>query len=152
VADWYYNSRTGSVVEGGTPGAALDLLPEALHAGVGWHGPFGSKQAALDYYSSNAAANPGWKAPAGIASNVKNDVTTAPGAAASAAGQGLSKLGGALSWTAGISGISGHNLLVRSLKIIFGGLLLVAGIMHMTGTDKDAAGLLTRTAGKLPGI
>jgi hypothetical protein len=40
-----------------------------------------------------------------------------------------------LSWVASITGISGHNLLIRGLKIIIGGVLLTAGIMKMTGAS-----------------
>ena len=39
--------------------------------------PFGTKQEALDYYTDNKAANPKWKAPAGLASAVKNTVAAA---------------------------------------------------------------------------
>jgi hypothetical protein len=67
LSKWYYNSHTGAVEE----------LPEAigfveLHSGLGWHGPFDTKQAALDFYNTNKAANPGWAAPTGIGGNLAN--------------------------------------------------------------------------------
>lgn len=132
MASWYYNSRTGSVVEGGSPAAILELLPEALHSGMGWHGPFGSKQAALNYYSQNESANPGWKAPAGLASNIQNDVTTTPAATANAAKDAAS---GALKYSLQLGNTTG--LLTRILKVAIGGFLLLAGIMKLTNADKD---------------
>jgi hypothetical protein len=66
---WYYNSRLGSVVE-------LDMGTGwvYLHSGTGWHGPFDTHQAAIDYYTANQAANPGWKAPTGLGGNISNAV------------------------------------------------------------------------------
>lgn len=72
---WYYNSTLGSVVE-------LDMGTGYvyLHSGTGWHGPFDTHQAAIDYYTANQAANPGWKAPTGLGGNIGNAVgaATAP--------------------------------------------------------------------------
>ena len=64
---WYYNSDSGSINQ------VPDIVaaPE-LHLGLGWHGPFDTKQAAIDYYNSGKAANPGWKAPTGIAGTINN--------------------------------------------------------------------------------
>lgn len=55
---WYYNSRTGSVAQ-----EDEKLMYPWLKLGIGWHGPFQTKQAALDYYDKGKAANPGWKKP-----------------------------------------------------------------------------------------
>jgi hypothetical protein len=145
MASWYYNSRTGSVVELGTPAAALALLPEALSFGAAWHGTFPTKQAALNYYTQNAAANPGWKAPAGIPSNLKNDVTTTPAAAASAAKQAAAKAAGALKWTLNIGNTGG--LLTRILKVGFGAVLIIAGIVQLSGSDKTLKEVLPLIGG-----
>jgi hypothetical protein len=154
MASWYYNSRTGSVVQGGTPAAALALLPEALSFGAGWHGTFPSRQAALNYYSQNAGANPGWKAPAGIASNLKNDVTTTPAATASAAKQAAQKAAaaaaGALKYTLNIGNTGG--LLTRILKVGFGAILIIAGVLQFSGSSRtlaDVVPLVGKPAGKV---
>lgn len=55
---WYYNSDSGKVSEQNETIAWLDL-----HAGLGWHGPFKTKQDALNYYNTNKGKNPGWKPP-----------------------------------------------------------------------------------------
>jgi len=68
---WFYNSDSGSVI---SETALGDTIQSHL---PGWHGPFGTKQEALDYYTDNKAANPKWKAPAGLASAVKNTVAAA---------------------------------------------------------------------------
>jgi len=47
-----------------------------------------------------------------------------------------------------LGGISGHNLLVRGLKIVIGGVLLLAGIMKLAGADTATLGVV----GKLPGV
>lgn len=78
---WYYNSHTG----------AVEQLPEAvgwgeLHSGLGWHGPFDTKQAALDFYAQGAAANPGWKAPTGVVGNIANGAGVVTGPITGAAG------------------------------------------------------------------
>lgn len=64
---WIYNSHTGAVNQVPTPQAIL-----LTKSGLGWHGPFDSKQATLDFYERNKAANPGWKAPTGIPGQVEN--------------------------------------------------------------------------------
>ena len=78
---WYYNSDTGAVQQQNQAIAWLDL-----HAGLGWHGPFATKQAALDFYNQGHAANPGWKAPAGLGANITNALKTAAGNATGQAG------------------------------------------------------------------
>jgi len=67
ILDWNYNSHTGAVMH----------LPSVQSAvirsmGLGWHGPFNTKEDALAFYTNNKDANPGWKAPAGWADNLKN--------------------------------------------------------------------------------
>lgn len=58
LTEWIYNSNTGVIVHLPTPFAEAEL-----HSGLGWHGPFDSEQAAVEYYNANKGANPGWKAP-----------------------------------------------------------------------------------------
>lgn len=116
---WFYNSITGSVIDEPAIGDTIqDHLP-------GWHGPFASKQDALGYYTANKGANPGWKAPTGLAGNVGNEA----GAAASAAAGGTL---GAFRLTFGNT----TGLLTRILKTGVGLVLLVAGILKLSGADR----------------
>jgi hypothetical protein len=128
---WFYNSDTGSVI---SEPALGDTIQSHL---PGWHGPFGTKQEALDYYTANAAANPGWKAPTGLAGNLGNEASAATG---------LTLAGLHLAWP------GADTFLARALKIVVGGVLLIAGILKMTGTDKAALGVAGAAAGKLPGV
>lgn len=70
-------------------------------------------------------------------------VVTGAGAATSLASDVIT---GSLHWP------SADNFLVRALKIIVGGVLLVAGILKMSGADKATLGVVGTVAGKLPGV
>jgi hypothetical protein len=74
-----------------------------------------------------------------------------PGAAAAGAENAIKNLTDPFSWIAKITGISGHNLLVRGLKIIVGGVLLLAGIIKLTGAGK-AIPVIAGAATRLPGV
>jgi hypothetical protein len=134
LMSWYYDSNSGAVQNS----ASWDPITWAqVHSGFGWHGPFPSKQAALNYYSANKAANPGWKAPAGIASNIKNSVTNNPvtntvTAPFLSVGQFLSKLGN-------------PNLWIRVGEFTIGAALLIVGLAHLTGADSTAMKIATKT-------
>lgn len=61
-------------------------------------------------------------------------------AAANTAGSAASGLLGNI--TAGITGFSGTNFVLRAIKVIIGGVLLLIGLAHITGADNaisDAA-------------
>jgi hypothetical protein len=117
---WFYNSDTGSVVSEPAFGDTIQAhLP-------GWHGPFGTKAEALAYYQQNAASHSGWKAPTGLAGNLGNAVSTvAGGAVKSVLGDGFHLVFGNTS-----------GLLGRILKVAFGVILIVAGVLKLSGTDK----------------
>jgi hypothetical protein len=119
---WFYNSTSGSVI---SEPAFGDTVQSHL---PGWHGPFGTKQEALNFYTQNKAANPGWKAPTGLAGNLENTVGAA----------------NPFSWVAGITGISGTNLVLRTLKVIIGGTLLLVGIVHLAGIDSGTVATIAR--------
>lgn len=40
-----------------------------------------------------------------------------------------------------ITGFSGTNFVLRAVKVIIGGVLLISGIIHLAGVDKDALGI-----------
>jgi len=109
---WFYNSVSGAVISEPAIGDTIQAhLP-------GWHGPFSSKQAALDYYASNSAANPGWKAPTGFAGNVGNTV----GAAASAAGGSVLDV---------LKGLTARELWVRIAEGALGIALILVAVAEL---------------------
>lgn len=117
---WFYNSISGGVIEEPAIGDTIQShLP-------GWHGPFASKQDALNYYQANKAANPGWAAPSGLLGGIGNTVTAGAGAA------GKAVLGAG--WNLTLGNTSG--LLVRILKVGVGLVLLIAGALKISGAGK----------------
>jgi len=118
---WFYNSISGSVIDEPAFGDTIQShLP-------GWHGPFPSKQAALDYYTSNKTANPGWKAPAGLAGNVVNTVGSA--------------VPGATSILSFLTGLTARQLWVRVAEGVLGLALLLVAVAELgkgTGIGKAA--------------
>jgi hypothetical protein len=47
-------------------------------------------------------------------------------------------------WIAEITGFSGTNFVLRAVKVIIGGVLLISGIIHLAGIDKDALGVASK--------
>lgn len=121
---FYYNSDTGF----------LDFLPEIqgdilLHTGLGWHGPFNSKDDALAYYKRNQAANPGWKAPAGISQVIGN--------APDAANQVISNAENGVLGT--FKGINLETWVLRIGELVLGIVLIGVGLAKLTGTTNIIA-------------
>lgn len=101
----------------------------SLHAGVGYHGPFPTKQAALDYYNANKAANPGWKAPTGLGGNIVNAVESAGGKVNQVLGDPLGKFNLA-AW------------FLRVGEILLGLILVGVGVAKLTGTTNVVSQLV----------
>lgn len=121
-AHWYYNTETGQLTQGNN----LENLGNNLVGGAGWH----ELNIPGNATAAQAAAEAAKEFPGGTAPTTAG---ITPGRVAGvAAGEAGSALGG---WT--IGGISGHNLLIRAMKIIVGGVLLISGIMRLTGADQD---------------
>jgi hypothetical protein len=57
---------------------------------------------------------------------------------ANAVANGANALGGLGGWLAGISGFSGTNFVLRAVKVIAGGFLLIFGLTHLTGLNQIA--------------
>lgn len=128
---WFYNSISGGVISEPALGDTIQAhLP-------GWHGPFASKQAALDYYQANKASHPGWAAPSGLLGGIGNTVTAGAGAA------GKAVLGGGWNLVLGNTG----GLLVRILKVGVGLVLLIAGALRLSGADKRLETILPVVGG-----
>ncbi|SRR6266542_1013331 len=113
---WLYNSHTGAVQN--LPRGYADLL---LKAGIGWHGPFKTKEEALKYYEDNKAANPGWAEPTGWRGNLGN--------APSAAGQVIQNVSDPF------KGLNLGSWLVRIAEIIIGAILVGVGVAKLTGAS-----------------
>lgn len=111
---WGYNSDSGVI-----DSADSSLFWFAFHSGIGWHGPFNSKQEAIDYYNRNKDKNPGWKAPT-------DSTVTAIGNTLGVGGLGstLDKLGN----------LDIGNLLLRVGEIVLGIVLIAVGVAKLTGT------------------
>jgi hypothetical protein len=118
VLDWNYNSYTGAVVHIPSPQSAI-----IRSMGIGWHGPFKTKEEALAFYAANKDANPGWKAPTGVLGNIGNAVLV-PGEAVTGVNVndqlGKLNLGG---W------------FVRISEILLGMVLIGVGIARLTGVQ-----------------
>jgi hypothetical protein len=125
---WYYNSSSGTITETWVfPGSELQL-----HLGLGWHGPFDTKDAALKYYNDNKAKNPGWEAPtdsAGRSFANYSGLTDTAEAAKDAA-------------TFGLSNAEIQSWLIRIGEILLGIVLVGVGIAKLTGTTNAVAGLV----------
>lgn len=119
--DWNYNSSTGQVMH--LPSAESSVYRSL---GMGWHGPFKTKEEALQFYADNKAANPGWKAPAGWQENITN-ILKAPGEIAGNAAAdvwGKLNLGG---W------------FIRIGEVLLGIVLIGVGIARLTGVQNAIA-------------
>lgn len=110
--DWLYNSNTGVVAEMPDPVATVEL-----HLGIGWHGPFNTHDDAINYYNTNKAANPGWKAPIGL------DPGKAISNAASSAGNDVK------SWFSS----NAETLILRIGEVLLGLVLIGIGVASITG-------------------
>jgi hypothetical protein len=118
---WYYNSDSGKIGQW----EEFTVWP-ALHAGLGWHGPFNSKQEAQTYYNTNKSKNPGWKAPT---ESTLAQVGNASGATDAVTGA----LGG------GLSDDSIRSWLIRVGEILLGVVLVGVGVAKLTGATNVVA-------------
>lgn len=78
-------------------------------------------------YSSKAAATAAASAATKEATSTETDLTVS------------GSLLGTLAQFLGVSKISGTNLMVRAVKVIVGGIMLIVGLAHMTGAANDLA-------------
>jgi hypothetical protein len=121
ILDWNYNSYTGAVVHIPSPQSAI-----IRSMGIGWHGPFKSKEETLAYYAANKDANPGWKAPTGILGNIGN----------AAVSGGDIVTGGAVSnVTDQLGKLNLGGWFVRISEILLGMVLIGVGIARLTGVQ-----------------
>jgi len=123
---WLYNSRTGAVVQNLKPIAEV-----SLSSGLGWHGPFGSKDDALTYYTANKDKNPGWKPPTGLLGTIGN----IPDSIGSAVDDTIqSKLG--------LTDDNIRSWMIRIGEILLGIVLVGVGVAKLTGSTNAVAKLV----------
>lgn len=116
MAKWYYNSNTGAVNQ-----TDQSLAWLGLHFGLGWHGPFNSKEELLTFYNTNKNANPGWRAPTSII-----------GAAKNLGGDAIDAV------TSTVDPFKGLNLsgwFIRIAEILLGLVLIGVGAAKITGVE-----------------
>lgn len=119
ILEWIYNSHTGFVIELPSPAAFIELK-----SGLGWHGPFKTKQAAYDYYTQNSSSNPGWTAPTDSIGGALNNGGTA---AVKAVGLGSFTNENITTW------------FIRIGEVLLGIVLLGVGLAKLTGTTNTVA-------------
>lgn len=77
-------------------------------------------------------------------------------AALNAGSKAAAAVGNPLDWLANIgqffSALTQPNLWLRVSKVLLGGVLVVAGLIKLTGTDRKVYGIAGMAASKLPGV
>jgi len=116
------DASAGRVVQGAEGNTGNPQVSEQL---VKWQGPFATQAEA------HTAANPQQQSP-----NPLNDAANAA-QNSTLASNPLGTLAGFL----GVGSISGTNLVIRAVKIIIGGVLLIIGLVHITGADNAVASI-----------
>jgi hypothetical protein len=128
------DANAGRIVQGAEGNTGNPQVSEQL---VKWKGP----------YATEAEA----KAAQAPRQQSKNPLKDAANAA-----QNQTTIANPLDWLANIgqffSALSQPNLWLRVSKVLLGGVLVVAGLIKLTGTDKKVYGLAGMAASKLPGV
>lgn len=121
---WYYNTESGELTNGNN----LENLGNNLLGGLGWHelnipGSDTAAQAA----AAAKAEFPAGKAPTtSLATGASNEVQNETGVNPS-------------SVTGFLTALSSSNTWIRVAKVVIGGVLLIVGIVHITGADNAVA-------------
>lgn len=107
---------------------------------------FFTSQAAAAAYSRSLGGS-GAQTPAGKAGGQ---------AALNAGSKAAAAVGNPLDWLSNIgqffSALTQPNLWLRVSKVLLGGVLVVAGLIKLTGTDKKVYGIAGMAASRLPGV
>jgi hypothetical protein len=128
---WYYNTETGQLASGNN----LENLGNNLLGGMGWHELNISGSAT----GAQAAAAAKKEFPAGTAPDYS------PVTAGKVAKTAAQEAGAALPAWRLVFGNTG-GLLGRILKVVIGAVLLLSGILRLTGADKTAMGIAGKAA------
>jgi hypothetical protein len=121
---WYYNTESGEL----TNGNDLENLGNNLLGGLGWH-ELNIPGSDTEAQAAAAAVKefPGGKTPtSSIATGAANEVQNETGVNTASVSSFLTSLSSANTW-------------IRVAKVIIGGVLLIVGIVHITGADNAVA-------------
>ena len=124
---WYYNTESGELTNGNN----LENLGNNLLGGLGWH--------ELNIPGSDTAAQAAAAAKAEFPSGKAPTTSLATGAANAVQNEtgvslpGLSQIGSFF------GALTQGSTWIRVAKVVVGGLLLVIGLVHMTGVSGAAA-------------
>ena len=121
---WYYNTESGELTNGNN----LENLGNNLLGGLGWHelnipGSATAAQAAAEAKKEF----PNGKAPTtSLTKGAANEVQNQTGVSTS-------------SVTGFLTALSSANTWIRVSKVVIGGVLLIVGLVHITGADNAVA-------------
>lgn len=122
--NWYYNHIEGWVKQLSGGEAAL-----VNYTWLGWHGPFTSQQAAIQFYNDNKAAHPSWQAPAESA--LKQAVDTVGNAVTSEVKTVKTAATDPFNVNQKIADL--ENWFIRGAEIALGIVLIAVGLSHLSG-------------------
>lgn len=132
---WFYNSYSGELTS--ASGVKALAYEAAIHTGTGWHElpiPASDTEAqAAEYVKANFAGStaPTTSITGGLGNAVTNNPIT-------------NAIGKAFDYVVSVNGFSGTNFVLRAVKIIIGGVLLISGLIHISGVDKSALGIASK--------
>lgn len=138
--------------------AGVDTTSAAYKAWVG-NGAYGNWQVVMGPFPTEAAAKAAHP-PAGLSAVLTAAQLGASVAAGSVIASGPTLPGPTVSnpldWLSNIgqffTALTQPNLWLRVAKVVLGGVLVIGGLIKLTGTDKKVYGIAGMAAGKLPGV
>lgn len=132
---WFYNSYSGELTH--ATGIAAIPYEGLIHSGIGWH----QLRVPDSATEAQAAADAVKEVPGGTkpTTSIAQGAANVPAAAAQGI-PGLSQIGDFF------GALGKSNTWIRVAKVLFGGVLLVVGIAHITG----ASSTLADTVRKVP--
>jgi hypothetical protein len=125
ATDWYYNHNSGQVNQEKN----IVLPGMGQKPGVGWEGPFKSKDEALKFYADNRAAHPEWKEPTDSTWKQFQNSTVSGGEAVTEGAKDL------------FFGSDANSWFIRIGEIVLGIVLIGIGVAKLTGTTNTIAKL-----------
>lgn len=134
---WYYNTESGQLTQGNN----VENLANNLFGGLGWH----ELNIPGNATEAQAAAEAVKEFPTGKKPTAQGLSSAIPSAVGSGIAQGVGSILGGIG-SISIGGISGTNLAIRGAKIIVGALILLVGLVKLTGIDQGIAGKAVKAA------
>jgi hypothetical protein len=136
---WFYNSYSGKLVHEDLPSPGYLAYEAALHTATGWH--------ELGVADSATAA----QAEAWVNAHLKGGAPPDPNAspsqyASNSLGQAANKAGQAVAGTFQLTFGNDTGLLGRILKVGLGLVLIISGVVKLTGAGKATFGIAGKAA------